>query len=114
MRVCDLVSHGFEAISLPDGEREIARRAMEAGARLITLSNKGFAKLFKPSGKAFESASEAGKYVYDEDEHVVTWTLANVPAGKEGIVRLTVKVLESALESYDDGPGKVVNEGTTV
>ncbi len=23
MRVCDLVSHGFEAISLPDGEREI-------------------------------------------------------------------------------------------
>ena len=43
---------------ISDGEREIARRAMEAGARLITLSNKGFAKLFKPSGKAFESASE--------------------------------------------------------
>lgn len=43
---------------ISDGEREIARRAMEAGARLITLSNKGFSKLFKPSGKAFESASE--------------------------------------------------------
>jgi hypothetical protein len=43
---------------ISDGEREIARRAMEAGSRLITLSNKGFTKLFKPSGKAFESASE--------------------------------------------------------
>ena len=43
---------------ISDGEREIARRAMEAGAKLITLSNKGFSKLFKPSGKAFESASE--------------------------------------------------------
>ncbi len=43
---------------ISDGEREIARRAMEAGARLITLSNKGFSPLFKPSGKTFESASE--------------------------------------------------------
>jgi len=43
---------------ISDGEREIARRAMEAGARLITLSNKGFSNLFKPGGKAFESASE--------------------------------------------------------
>ena len=43
---------------ISDGEREIARRAMEAGAKLITLSNKGFSKLFKPGGKAFESASE--------------------------------------------------------
>ena len=43
---------------ISDGEREIARRAMEAGAKLITLSNKGFSKLFKPGGKAFVSASE--------------------------------------------------------
>ena len=43
---------------ISDGEREIARRAMEAGAKLITLSNKGFSKLFKPGGKAFENASE--------------------------------------------------------
>ena len=43
---------------ISDGEREIARRAMEADAKLITLSNKGFSKLFKPGGKAFASASE--------------------------------------------------------
>ena len=43
---------------ISDGEREIARSAMDAGAKLITLSNKGFSKLFKPGGKAFESASE--------------------------------------------------------
>lgn len=43
---------------ISDGEREMARRAMEAGAKLITLSNKGFSKLFKPGGKAFASAGE--------------------------------------------------------
>lgn len=43
---------------ISDGEREIARRAMEANAKLITLSNKGFSPLFKPSGRAFDSASE--------------------------------------------------------
>ena len=43
---------------ISDGEREIARRAMEAGAKLVTLSNKGFSPLFKPSGRAFDSASE--------------------------------------------------------
>ena len=43
---------------ISDGEREIARRAMEAGAKLVTLSNKGFDRLFKPSGRAFASASE--------------------------------------------------------
>ena len=41
-----------------DGEREIARRALEANAKLITLSNKGFSPLFKPSGRAFDNASE--------------------------------------------------------
>lgn len=43
---------------ISDGEREIARRAMEMGLKLITLSNKGFSDLFKPSGKAFDSVSE--------------------------------------------------------
>ena len=39
-------------------EREIARRALEANVKLITLSNKGFSPLFKPSGRAFDSAGE--------------------------------------------------------
>lgn len=43
---------------ISDGEREIARRAMETGAKLVTLSNKGFQELFKPSGRAFDRASE--------------------------------------------------------
>ena len=43
---------------ISDGEREIARRALEANVKLITLSNKGFSPLFKPSGRAFDSASE--------------------------------------------------------
>ena len=43
---------------------------------------------------------------------VVTWTLKDVEAGKEGTVTLTVKVLEGALESKG-GEGKVVNGGDT-
>ena len=46
---------------------------------------------------------------------VVTWTIKNVPAGQEGSVTLTVKVLEGALKSKG-GPDKVLNGGdnTTV
>ena len=46
---------------------------------------------------------------------MLSWTLEDVEAGKEGTVTLTVKVLEGALESKG-GEGKVVNggESTTV
>ncbi len=54
----------------------------------------------------FVSASDDG----EEAEGVVTWTLKAVPAGKEGKVTLTVKVLKGALKS-NGGPGKVVNGG---
>ena len=54
----------------------------------------------------FVDASNDG----EEAKGVVTWTLKAVPAGKEGKVTLTVKVLESALES-NGGPAKVVNGG---
>ena len=57
----------------------------------------------------FVSASDNGSY--DEASHTVTWTLEDVEAGKEGSVTLTVKVLESALES-NGGPGKVFNGGS--
>lgn len=43
-----------------DGEREIAREALVAGLPLITLQNKGFAPLQKPSGRYFEACA-AGK-----------------------------------------------------
>ena len=43
---------------------------------------------------------------------VVTWTLKSVPAGREGKVTLTVKVLEGATKAKN-GPGKVVNGGET-
>ena len=56
----------------------------------------------------FVSASDKGKC----SDGVVTWTLKNVAAGEEGVVTLTVKVLEGALESKG-GLGKVVNGGDT-
>ncbi len=39
------------------GEREIARRAFEAGYRVITLQNKGVSPLYKPGGKLFETCA---------------------------------------------------------
>ncbi len=56
----------------------------------------------------FVEASDGGK----NEDGTVKWTLSNVPAGKEGSVTLTVKVLRSALESKG-GPGEIVNGGKT-
>lgn len=39
------------------GEREIARRAFEAGYRIITLQNKGFPPIYKPGGKHFDKCA---------------------------------------------------------
>ena len=40
------------------GEREIARRAHRAGARVIALRNKGFAKFEKPNGALFDQCAK--------------------------------------------------------
>ena len=42
---------------ISEGEREIARRAFQAGYKLITLANKGFSPLYKPGGKLFETCA---------------------------------------------------------
>ena len=59
-----------------------------------------------------EYVSASGSGAYDADTHTVSWTLADVAAGNDGTVTLTVKVLEGALESKR-GSGKVVNGGDT-
>ena len=43
---------------ISEGEREIARRAFEAGYKVITLANKGLSPLYKPGGKLFETCAE--------------------------------------------------------
>ena len=58
----------------------------------------------------FVSASNGG--TYDAVTHTVTWNLTSVPKLTEGNVTLKVKVLEGALSSKQ-GPGKVVNGGST-
>ena len=54
--------HGAVLLSpcVSDGERQIAREALKAGWPLVTMSNKGFARLQKPSGRYFDACS-AGK-----------------------------------------------------
>jgi len=51
--------HGAVLVSpcISHGEREIARRAFEAGYRVITLQNKGFSPLYKPGGKLFTTCA---------------------------------------------------------
>ena len=41
-----------------DGERQIAREALAAGLPLVTMANKGFSKLQKPSGRYFDACAE--------------------------------------------------------
>ena len=53
-------SHGAVLVSpcISHGEKEIARRAMAKGARLVVLLNKGFAPLYKPPGLYFDRCVE--------------------------------------------------------
>ena len=51
--------HGSTLISpcISDGERQIAREALKEGLPLITMQNKGFSKLQKPSGHYFDACA---------------------------------------------------------
>lgn len=51
--------HGAVLISpcVSDGERQIAREALAAGLPLVALRNKGFARLQKPAGRAFDACA---------------------------------------------------------
>ena len=53
-------AHGAVLVSpcISHGEKEIARRALVSGARLVTLQNKGFAPLYKPPGLYFDRCAE--------------------------------------------------------
>lgn len=52
--------HGAVLLSpcVSDGERQIAREALAAGLPLVTMANKGFSKLQKPSGRYFDACAE--------------------------------------------------------
>ena len=52
--------HGAVLLSpcVSDGERQIAREALAAGLPLITMANKGFSTLQKPSGRYFDACAE--------------------------------------------------------
>jgi len=52
--------HGLVLISpcISDGERQIAREALELGLPLVVMKNKGFSKLEKPSGRLFNACAE--------------------------------------------------------
>lgn len=43
---------------ISDGERQIAREALAADVPLVTMANKGFAPLQKPSGRLFDACSD--------------------------------------------------------
>ena len=53
-------AHGAVLVNpcISHGEKEIARRALAAGARLVALKNKGFAPLQKPEGRLFDICAE--------------------------------------------------------
>ena len=52
--------HGAVLLSpcVSDGERQIAREALAAGLPLVTMANKGFSPLQKPSGRYFDACAD--------------------------------------------------------
>ena len=52
--------HGAVLLSpcVSDGERQIAREALAAGVPLVTMLNKGFSPLQKPSGRYFDACAD--------------------------------------------------------
>ena len=56
----EAAKHGAVLLSpcVSDGERQIAREALAAGLPLVTMANKGFSKLQKPSGRYFDACAE--------------------------------------------------------
>ena len=55
-----LAKHGAVLLSpcVSDGERQIAHEALAAKLPLVTMANKGFSKLQKPSGRFFDACAE--------------------------------------------------------
>ena len=53
-------AHGAVIISpcISDGERQIAREALKQKLPLVTLQNKGFSRLQKPTGRYFDACAE--------------------------------------------------------
>ncbi|MBR4125336.1 MAG: hypothetical protein IKR13_03955 [Victivallales bacterium] len=51
--------HGIVLISpcISDGERQIARETLAAGLPLVTMHNKGFSNLHKPTGRYFDACA---------------------------------------------------------
>ncbi|MBQ6514307.1 MAG: hypothetical protein IJI09_06230, partial [Clostridia bacterium] len=87
---------------------EINYKNYKSGTETVTVKDKLDAHVEYVSSEVNGEASTAEP----DSNKVVTWTIDNVGAGKNGTVTLTVKVLETALESKG-GEGKVVNGGDT-
>ena len=58
-RLLAAARHGVVLISpcISDGEREIARAALTEGLPLVTMQNKGFSRLEKPTGRYFDACA---------------------------------------------------------
>lgn len=58
-RLLAAARHGLVLISpcISDGEREIAREALAEGLPLVTMQNKGFSKMEKPTGRYFDACA---------------------------------------------------------
>lgn len=90
------------------GEREIARRAFEAGHRVITLQNKGFSPLYKPGGKLFETCAAGNLLMLAP----ISWPY--VP-GEKAITRHEAQVLNRIAQLIaDDGAVEIDYKGVVL
>ncbi|MBR3776670.1 MAG: transposase [Kiritimatiellae bacterium] len=119
----DAAQKGAVLISpcISQGEREIARRAFEAGYSVITLANKGFSPLYKPGGKLFEACANGNLLMlapigwpYQVAEKPITRIdalilnrIAQLIAG-DGAAKIDYKGV--SMTGIDEGVIKVTNE----
>ena len=90
------------------GEREIARRAFEAGHRVITLQNKGFSPLYKPGGKLFETCAAGNLLMLAP----IGWPY--VP-GEKAMTRHEAQVLNRIVQLIaDDGAVEIDYKGAVL
>ena len=96
------------------GEREIARRAFEAGHRVITLQNKGFSPLYKPGGKLFETCAAGNLLMLAPSNFAARGEAQNISREK-AMTRHEAQVLNRIAQIIaDDGAVEIDYKGVVL
>ena len=108
------MAHRGVSPCISHGEREIARRAFEAGHRVITLQNKGFSPLYKPGGKLFETCAAGNLLMLAPSNFAARGEAQNISREK-AMTRHEAQVLNRIAQLIaDDGAVEIDYKGAVL